>query len=164
MAPSIYPWNKTTRRIKSFSLNIFPLLEIKTDPETDETFTLHSFSLRSTFNLFLDQMLSRCCIKPIKTQCKLRDPHNADMTNTNMKGIDVENHKSNDSHICPVSAWFQEAIEISCELWQCIATAKNQWEHRLTITDETSGCLQIVWFYTEMSGATKCLPCFSLYY
>lgn len=68
-----------------------------------------------------------------------------------MKGIDVENHKSNDSHICPVSARFQEATEILSELWQCIATAKNQWEHRLTITDEISGCLQIVWLYTDIS-------------
>lgn len=49
-------------------------------------------------------------------QCKLSDPHKTYMTNTNMKGIDVENHESNDSHICPVSARFQEAIEILSEL------------------------------------------------
>lgn len=62
----------------------------------------------------------------------------------NMKGVDVENHEPNDSHICSVPARFQEPTEILSKLWQCIATAENWWEHRLIITDAPSGCLQMV--------------------
>lgn len=110
-----YPWNKTTgRTIKSLSLNISSLLVITSDPEVDETLCM-----------FLDQILSSCCIQPTKKQCKLTDLHIASHTDMYMEREVLKTVNQVSATFAQYLTDLQGDREILSELGQCVPTAKK---------------------------------------